>query len=483
MRAENHYPMLDASREDIVSGSLTRVLVVLAAPLVVQNFALVAQEVVDLFWVGRLGGTAVAGVGLAAVLVGLLLVPFMMLFTGTQVVTSQRVGAGDEAAARRVPFTSATLAIPLAAVVGVAVLLGAEPVVDRFTDEAQVATYAVAYLTAYIPALFTTSLSDTLEAGFTGWGQTRIALYVNAVAILVNVVVDPLLILGYGPFPRLEVFGAALATGIGYGVGALVALAVVLRGREGFRLTADAVRPHLATAREVVTVGAPIAGQNLGRQLARLVVIAVVSVAGGAAGLAAYHVGSRVATVAFVPAQGLAQAATSVVGQNLGAEHIDRARRATWIGVVMAAVGLGVLGVVQWLFPAFIAHVFVPGMAGTDLTYTVAYLQILAYGYWALGAIYTVEAGFNGAGETRVSMVSTLAQYWAVRVPIAVVVYVLTYDVTAVFWAVTLSNVAAAGWLLAYFAYTSRRGLFERAADLPESEPESDGATEGAATG
>ncbi|ERJ05943.1 DNA damage-inducible protein, partial [Halorhabdus tiamatea SARL4B] len=165
-------------------------------------------------------------------------------------------------------------------------------------------------------------------------------------------------------------------------------------------------------------------------------------------------------------AQGLAQAATSIVGQNLGAEHLERARRATWIGVAIAAVGLGVFGVVQWLFPEAIAHVFVPDMAGTDLAYTVAYLQILAYGYWALGAIYTVEAGFNGAGETSVSMVSTLAQYWAVRVPIAVVgVYVLTFDVTVVFWAVTLSNVAAAGWLLAYFAYTSRRGLFERAAE------------------
>lgn len=462
--------MFDVSREDIVGGSLLRVLVVLAVPLVVQNFALVAQEVVDLFWVGRLGGTAVAGVGLAAVLVGLLMVPFMMLFTGTQVVTSQRVGAGDEAAARRVPFTAAALAMPLAAGVGVAVLVGVEPVVALFTDEAQVATDAVAYLTAYILALFTTSLSDTLEAGFTGWGQTRVALYVNAVAILVNVVVDPLLILGYGPFPRLEVFGAALATGIGYGVGALFAVALVARGRDGFRLTRDAVRPHLGTAREVVAVGAPIAGQNVGRQVARLVVITVVSFAGGAAGLAAYHVGSRVATVAFVPAQGLAQAATSVVGQNLGAERLERARWATWIGVAIAAVGLGVFGVVQWLFPETIAHVFVPDMAGADLAYTVAYLQILAYGYWALGAIYTVEAGFNGAGETRVSMVSTLVQYWAVRVPVAVVgVYVLTFDVTVVFWAVTLSNVAAAGWLLAYFAYTSRRGLFERAAEAEES--------------
>ena len=462
--------MFDVSREDIVEGSLPKVLVVLAGPLVVQNFALVAQEVVDLFWVGRLGGTAVAAVGLAAVLLGLLMVPFMMLFTGTQVLTSQHVGAEADAAARRVPFTAATLGIAIATVVGLGVLLAGDTLVGLFTGDEQVATYAVGYLTASILSFVTISVSDTLEAGFTGWGRTRVALFVNVVAILVNVVLDPLLILGIGPFPRLEVFGAALATGIGYGVGALVAIAILLRARSGFRLTRDAVRPDPATAREIVDVGAPIAGQNLGRHVARLVVISVVAVAGGAAGLAAYHVGSRVATVAFVPAQGIAQAATSVVGQNLGAERCDRARRATWIGVVMAGVGLGLFGVVQWLVPELIAHVFVPDLSGTDLAYTVAYLQILAYGYWALGAIYTVEAGFNGAGNTRVSMLSTLCQYWAVRVPIAVLgVYALGFGVTAIFWAITLSNVAAALWLVGYFTVSTRRGMFDRAIEEPDA--------------
>ncbi|SFS12251.1 putative efflux protein, MATE family [Halomicrobium zhouii] len=457
--------MFDVSREEIVGGSLRRVLLVLAGPLVVQNFALVAMEVVDLFWVGRLGGTAVAAVGLAAVVVGLLLVPFVMVFTGTQVVTSQRVGAEDLAAARRVPFTGAAVALVLAAAVAVAVLVGADDVVGLLTDDPAVAAGAASYLTAYAFALFTIAVSDTVEGGFTGWGDTRAALYVNLVAIAVNVVLDPLLILGMGPFPRLELFGAALATGIGYGVGAVFAVALAVRGRNGLRLTGAAIRPDLSAARAILEVGAPIAGQNAGRQLARLVVVAVVSAAGGAAGLAAYHIGSRVATVAFVPAQGLAQAATSVVGQNLGAERPFRARRATWLGVGFAAAALLVVGAGQWLFPVEIARVFVPDLSGTDLALAVAYLQILAYGYWALGAMYAVEAGFNGAGNTTVSMVSTLVQYWAVRVPIAAGgVYLLAADVRVVFWAVTISNVAAALWLTGYFAYSTRRGMLERAA-------------------
>ncbi|WP_135365905.1 MATE family efflux transporter [Halosimplex halophilum] len=458
--------MFDVTRDDIVGGSLSRALVVLAGPLVAQNFALVAQSVVDLFWVGRLGGTAVAAVGLATVVVALLTVPLQAFFTGSQVVTSQRVGADEAAAARRVPFTAAACAVAVAAVLGVGLVVGAETVAGLFTGDAAVRRLAAEYLTAYALALVAIGASDTLESGFTGWGDTTAALYVNLTAIVVNVVFDPLLILGWGPFPRLELFGAALATAVGYAVGALFALALAARGREGFRLTRRALRPHLDTAREVADVGLPVAGQQSGRQVARLGMIWVVSAVGGPAALAAYHIGSQVATVAFVPAQGVAQAATSVVGQNLGADQPARARRATWIGVAIAAVGLSAFGVVQWFVPAPIARVFVPDLSGQALAYSVLYLQILAYGYWALGVIYTVEAGFNGAGNTDVSMYSTLAQYWAVRLPVALVgAYALDLGAAAVFWGVTLSNVAAALWLTAYFHRSADRGMLDRAAD------------------
>jgi len=457
--------MFDVSREDIVGGSLARALVILAGPLVAQNFALVAQSVVDLFWVGRLGGQAVAAVGLASVVVALLMVPLRAFFVGGQVLTSQRVGADETVSARRVPFTAAACAVAAAAVLGGALVVFADPVAGLFTGDGTVRSLAASYLTAYAFALVAIAASDTLESGFTGWGDTRAALYVNLTAIVVNVVVDPLLILGWGPFPRLELFGAALATAVGYSVGAAFALALAARGRQGFELTRDALRPRLDTAREIVDVGLPIAGQSTGRQVARLAMVWVVSAVGGPAGLAAYHIGSQVATIAFVPAQGVAQAATSVVGQNLGAEQPSRARRATWFGVGIAAVGLSVFGVIQWFVPAPIAQVFVPDLSGQALEYTVLYLQILAYGYWALGAIYTVEAGFNGAGNTDVSMYSTLAQYWAVRLPVALLgAYVFDLGVAAVFWGVTLSNVAAALWLAGYFYLSADRGMLSRAA-------------------
>ncbi|MFC6795026.1 MATE family efflux transporter [Halobaculum halobium] len=195
-------------------------------------------------------------------------------------------------------------------------------------------------------------------------------------------------------------------------------------------------------------------------------VVAIVSVTGGAAALTAYTVGARVATVVFVPAAAIGSAGTTLVGQNLGADKPARATRATWLGVGVGAIGLGAIGVVQYLLPEAIATLFVPGIAGEALTLTVAYLQILAFGYWALGTIWTVEAGFNGAGRTDVSMYATMLQYWAVRVPVAAVgAFVLGWGALGPFWAVTVSNVVAAVGLAGYFRYSTAGGLHERAAE------------------
>lgn len=457
--------MLDVSRDQITGGSLSRALVVLAIPLVAQNLALVAQQVIDLFWIGRLGGDAVAAVGLASAVVGVVTVPVIALFTGSQVLTSQRVGTDDVPGARQVPFTATAMSIAVTVVIG-SVLVVSAPAIAGLLADAAVATLAAEYLVGYALALVAMGASDTLESGFTGWGDTRAALYVNLTAIVVNVVADPLLILGLYGFPELGVFGAALATAIGYATGALFALGLAARGRDQFRLTRSAVRPDAATAREVVEVGQFVAVKSAGRQVARFLVVAIVSVAGGAPGLAAYYIGQQVASVAFVPAQGLAQAATSVVGQNLGADAPDRARRATWLGVGIATSILAVVGAGQWALPELIATLFVPDLSGTALEYAVLYLQILAYGYPALGAIYTGQAGFDGASRTDVGMWATLLQYWTVRLPIAAVGGIaLAFGVSAVFWAVTISNVATAVGLLAYYHHSTLNGMLRRAAE------------------
>lgn len=465
--------MLDVSRDEIVEGSLARVLLVLAAPLLVQNLVQVAQQVIDLFWLGRLGADAVAAVGLNFPLIALLGVVAVGTQVGTQVLVSQRAGSDDLAAGRRAAVNGTLMGFVLGLVVGVATALLARDIVGIFDTSTHVAEMAAAYLAVYALAMPIFSASDTLEGGFIGWGDTRAALYINVLAVGVNAVLDPFLIFGWGAFPELGVAGAALATGIGYTLGFALAIGMALRGRDGFLIDRSVLVFHTEDLREIVDIGWPNAGQFAASQAVRVVMIAIVAAAGGAVGIAAYTIGARVASIAFIPASGLQQAAQSVVGQNLGAERPDRAGRTTWTGVAIAGGVLTLVGALQWLVPETLTLIFVPDATGTELELTVEYLRILAYSYWAIGATYLLRGGFNGARRTRTSLIATLLQYWVARLPIAVVgVYILGAGVTAVFWAVTLSNVLAAIGLAIYYRHEVAGGMYERAAEVASGDDE-----------
>lgn len=467
--------MFDVTPEDITEGSLVRALTVLAAPLLVQNLVQVAQQTVDLFWVGRLGEQAVAAVGFNFPLVGLLTIALVGIFVGTQVLVSQRVGADDERGARRAAVQGVLLGVGTGAVVAVTVYQFAPTIIravslGRLTPA--VTELAATYLAVWGFALIPAGISDALEAGFVGWGDSRASLYVNVTAVLLNVILDPFLILGWGPFEAMGVQGAALATVLGYVGGAILAISLAVSGVRPFALTRRALAVRLADIRELVDIGAPSAGEHAASQSVRVVIIGIVAAVGGPAGLAAYAIGARVASIAFIPATGLQQAAQSVVGQNLGAGNPLRAQRATWSGVAIAAGALTVIGTGQWLVPGPLTRVFVPDIGAAALDLSVQYLQILAYGYPAIGATYLLLAGFNGARRTRTSMIATLLQYWGIRLPLALGgILVLGLGVVAVFWAVTLSNVAAAIGAALYYRWSTANGMLDRAADAatPES--------------
>lgn len=463
--------MLDLSPEDITDGPLLRALAVLSAPLLAQNLVLVAQEVIDLFWLGRLSGDAVAATGFAFPVMALLFALGVFApYVGTQVLVSQRIGGENIRGAQRAVFTGFAVAIGGGLLVGIPAFLGARPLLELLAVAQPAAATDVvvrlgaAYLGVIALGLPILAVTDVAEASFVGWGDSRASLWMNLVAVGSNIVLDPVLIFGWGPFPALGVRGAALATVLGPVFGLVLAAGFVLRKRNDGMVSWAAARIDLAEIRELLDVGLPTVGQQVASQSVRIVIVVVVFAAGGAAGLAAYIVGARVATIAFVPASGLQQATQSIVGQNLGAGNPRRADRATWLGVALAVGALSLVGVVQWFVPGAIATLLVPELSGEAFALSVTYLTILAYGYPAIGAAYLFQGGFNGARRTRVSFLASVVQYWGVRLPIALVgAFALGAGVSAVFWAVTLSNIAAALGLGWYYHYSARDGMFERA--------------------
>jgi putative MATE family efflux protein len=466
--------VFDVSNEDITKGPLLRALLVLAAPLLLQNLVTVANQLADLFFLGRFSETAVSGVSLAFPAVTLLFgLTVFAPFVGTQVLVSQRVGGADEAGARRAFGTGFALAAVLGVGVGVVTFFLAPTLVGLLTavqpgngSTEAVREAAIDYLRVVSLGLVAVALADTVEAGFVGWGDSRASLYINVVTVGVNVILDPLLIFGYEPLgvPRLGVEGAAIALVASSVTALAVGGVLAASGRVPGMVGIGSYRPTRADLSELLDIGGPSAAQQVARQSVRVVIIVVVFAAGGAAGLAAYFIGSRVAAIAFVPAIGLQQAAQSVAGQNIGAGNESRAGRTTWLGVAVAGVGLSVLGAIQLLFPSEVALALVPELSGDALALTETYLRILAYGYPAIGAAYLLEAGFNAARRTRVSFLATLLQFWVVRLPIAAAgAFALGHGVEAVFWAVTVSNVAVAVGLALYYRRAVDGGMLGRA--------------------
>lgn len=485
--------MFNMDPGDLTEGPLLRGLVVLSLPLLAQNVVQVIQQIVDLFWVGRLSSAAVSAVGLTTPLIAMIwAVVLTMPFVGTQVLVSQRVGGEDSAGARRWLFTGLVVSVGIGIVVGVIAFVSARPFIELLLSvrpgpvPLRVVDLAVAYFGIIAIGVWMAGIADTTEAAFIGWGDSRAALYMNLIALGMNLLLDPIFIFGFHDNPLFGAFGltgvqsvlfsvthfgglgirgAALATLTGYGVGATVGLLLIARGRNGGMLSWAAVQFDSGAVRELVDVGIPAGGQYVLKQAVEIVLLLVVFRAAGGVGLAAYVVGFRVATIAVVPSTSLQQAAQSIVGQNLGAGEADRARRTTWLGVAVAGGVLALIGLVQWTIPRTLVQLFVPTLVPAAADLAVEYLLILAYGYPAIGAVYLLQAGFNGARRTRTSFVASLLQYWGIRLPIAAVGgIVLSAGASAVFWAVTVSNLVVAVGLAAYYHYSTAEGMLDRAA-------------------
>lgn len=466
--------MFGLSTDDITEGPVHRALLVLAAPLLVQNAVRIAEGIVDLFWVGHYSSDAVAAVGLASPIFWFLQVSVITTsFVGTQVIVSQRVGAGDVEGARRAAFAGLTLAGVLGLLVGTAIYLGSGPLlalvegIQPGGGASEVPRLAGVYLSVLSLGIVFGAMGDVTEAAFLGWGDSRASLYINALTVAVNLALDPVFIFGLGPVPELGVFGAGLATVCGWIAGGLLGAALVARGRAGWILARRAATFDLEEYRVLLDVGLPAGVQGAAGTVVSVVMTVVVFATAGAPGLAAYTVGSRVADVAFRIISAFKQSAQSVVGQNLGANRPDRAERTTWIGVGIVTGGMAALAAVLWLVPEVVVDLLVPdvGERGFDLSTT--YLRIIAYGLPATGALALLKGGLNGARRTKTTMVASLAEQWGLEIPLAVVGgIVLGGGVIAVFWARTIAVFVGVAALGAYYVWATRRGLFDRAAEV-----------------
>jgi len=402
----------------MTTGAIAPRLLHLAWPLVFGNLLQTFYNLADMFWVGRVSAEAVAAVSLMFPLTWMFVSTSIGLTAATIALVSQHVGADEQRRADEVVAQTVLLTVAVALALATAGWAARGTLLSLMGAEGQVFVEALAYIEVIFFALPLTFLFLAFRAALQGAGDTRTAMWLMVISAGLNVVVDPLFILGWGPFPAMGTRGAAWATFLSRGVAAAAGVAILVRGGFGVHLYLRDLVPNPALLRKLIDVGYPGTLDGWARSFAAVLMAAFVAPFGTVA-VAAYGIGLRLMSVSWTVAGAVGQATATGVGQNLGADTPDRAARVTWMatagtmGVLFAAGGFCVL------FPEFAIGVFVDDPAVIDAGRT--FLYYIAP-FWAFfGGTMVIQGAFRGAGQTRVAMALSMLSRWLFRVPTAIV--------------------------------------------------------------
>ena len=424
------------THHDYTEGPIGRAIFLLAVPMVLETVMESVFAVVDVFFVSRLGADAVATVGLTESMMVLVYSLAMGLGIGATATVARRIGERDAEGAAHAAAQAILLGLIISAVLGI-IGVALAPTLLRIMGASPAVIANAAFMRVMLGGNATVLLLFLINAVFRGAGDAAIAMRVLWLANWINIVLGPLLIFGLGPFPELGVVGAAVATNIGRGTGALYAISRLFR--EGARLRV--ARRHFRLDPELMWQMIRLSGSGTFQILigtaSWIGLVRVISSFGSAA-LAGYTIGFRVIIFALLPSWGLSNAAATMVGQALGAKKPDRAERAVWMAARYNLIFLGAVGVVFVVFARAIVSLFTTDPAVAP--YAVDCLRIVSLGFlfYAYGMVIT--SSFNGAGDTWTPTWLNLFVFWLWEIPLAyALAVVLDMGPRGVFVAITVA--------------------------------------------
>jgi MATE family, multidrug efflux pump len=407
---------LRGSRLDYTTAPVGRAVIMLAVPMVMEMAMESIFAVADVFWVAHLGADAVATVGLTESMLTIIYTAAMGLSIGATALVARRTGEQDADGAARAAGQSILLGFAIAAAIAVTTAPFAPRLLHMMGASGGVIESGQGFTRVMLGGNATVLLLFMLNAVFRGSGDAAIAMRVLWLGNILNIILGPCFIFGVGPFPRLGVMGAAVATNLGRGSAVICQLAILFGGHSRVRLTTRHLRLDLALMRSVLRLSGSGTIQILIATASYVGLIRILSVFGSPA-LAGYTIGIRVIMFALLPAFGVSNAAATMVGQNLGARRPDRAEQAVWTAAGYNMIFLGAVGIVFLTSAPLIADVFTSDPEVRR--YAIGCLRTVSLGFifYACGMVLT--QAFNGAGDTWTPTIINLFVFWLWEIPLA----------------------------------------------------------------
>ena len=401
---------------DYTTAPVGRAIVMLAVPMVMEMAMESIFVLADVFWVAHLGADAVATVGLTESMLTMIYTLAMGLSIGATAIVARRIGEQDPEGAASAAVQAIALGVVVSAVIGVAGAWYAPTLLALMGASPEVIATGSTFTRVMLGGNATIVLLFLINAAFRGAGDAAIAMRVLWIGNAINILLGPCLIFGVGPFPELGVTGAAVATNIGRGTAVLVQIFTLTQLNSRVRVARRHWRLDLPMMGSMLRLSGSGTIQILIGTASYVALVRILSVFGSAA-LAGYTIGIRLIIFALLPSFGISNAAATMVGQNLGAGHPERAEKAVWTAAFYNMLFLGSVGVVFLLLARPIVGLFTPDPAVA--VYAVSCLRVVSLGFlfYAYGMVLTQS--FNGAGDTWTPTWINLLVFWVLELPLA----------------------------------------------------------------
>ncbi len=462
------------SKDEILSGNVFLVMFKLGWPMMLATFLRTLYNLIDTFWLGRIPDPEIARLSVTAVGQAWTFVFMMMsieigLGVAALALIAQYTGSKNYDEADKVAGQLYFIAITFSIIIGIIGYFATPYALDILVGSGEDASQLVYYGTQYIQVIFIGLPFMFLFFSFMyvmrGWGDTLTPMKITALSVLLNIIIDPILIFGsgplpifgivipeipfIGPIPALGVRGAAIATVISRGIGAIYATHLLFSGKVGIEISWSYLKPDLQKIKKFLDIGIPAAIGRFGTSFGFIILWAIIyrlpnpTVAGSA-----YSVGNRILNITFLVMGGFAMAISTMVGQSLGADDPDRTDEVTKKGILAVASLMSVFAVTLFLFRNVLIGIFMPDnpdviKAGAD------FLTIFALAMPFFGIFRAVTSILSGSGHTKLKMGLSLGRLWGLRLPLVFLfAIILSLHANGVWLGMALSNVIAAMFAL-----------------------------------
>lgn len=389
---------------DLTQGPITKTIIAMAAPVAAGMIFQTLYLLVDLYFVAALGDAAVAGVGAAGTLMFMVMAITQILGVSTVALMSQSVGRKDQSGANLVFNQSMMLSVGLGVLTLIVGLLSADAYMAQIAADMATREQGAIFLRWFIPGMALQFALMAMASSLRATGIVKPGMLVQMITVVLNTILAPILIAGWGPGPALGVMGAGLASSISVTVGIVILLYYFIKQEKYVKFDKAQFKPDMAVWKRMLDIGLPAGGEML-LLFVYFAVIYLVIQDFGAAAQAGFSIGGRIMQSIFMPTMAIAFAIGPIVGQNFGAGRFDRVREACKMGILLNAAVMLIVTILVQINPQLLMRGFTE--EATVLEVGGDFLSIISLNFVAQGVVFSCSGIFQGLGNTRPALLSS----------------------------------------------------------------------------